>query len=169
MPHGYIRTCPPCPHHLNRTMNLLTHPPHPLSIRLRLVSNQLTVSSRSRISVLAHYSMRAGSFSPNHASYPKRQTQLGSRAPTTERHTIELGNTNRRPSPELVTTMSDNDELAEIDGIKPKVYLQDGVEQEVNSASRYVSDNWALSTNLLFRSHSSSTYKVKRTWDHYYW
>jgi hypothetical protein len=32
--------------------------------------------------------------------------------------------------------MSNDDELAEIDGIKPNVYLQDGVEQEVKSASR---------------------------------
>ena len=31
------------------------------------------------------------------------------------------------------------DELAEINGIKPKVYLQDGAEQEVKSASRRVS------------------------------
>jgi hypothetical protein len=35
--------------------------------------------------------------------------------------------------------MSDNDELAVIDGIKPNVYLQDGVEQDVKSASRRVS------------------------------
>ncbi|KAG8744002.1 hypothetical protein FRC10_010981 [Ceratobasidium sp. 414] len=42
------------------------------------------------------------------------------------------------------------DELAEIDGIKPKTYLKDGDEQDVNSLT------------------SSSTYKVKRTWDHYY-
>lgn len=42
------------------------------------------------------------------------------------------------------------DELAEIDGIKPKVYMKDGDETQVKSAT------------------SSSTYKVKRTWDHYY-
>jgi hypothetical protein len=34
--------------------------------------------------------------------------------------------------------MSDTDELAEIDGIKPNVSLQDGEEQEVSSASRRV-------------------------------
>ncbi|KAG8766756.1 hypothetical protein FRC12_006673 [Ceratobasidium sp. 428] len=45
---------------------------------------------------------------------------------------------------------STDDELAEIDGIKPKTYLKDGDEQEVKSLT------------------SSSTYKVKRTWDHYY-
>ncbi|KAJ2931053.1 hypothetical protein H1R20_g6035, partial [Candolleomyces eurysporus] len=44
----------------------------------------------------------------------------------------------------------DGDELAEIDGHKPKVYMADGDEREVKSAT------------------SSSTYKVKRTWDHYY-
>ncbi|KAG9084877.1 hypothetical protein FRC06_003853, partial [Ceratobasidium sp. 370] len=43
-----------------------------------------------------------------------------------------------------------DDELAKIDGIKPKTYLKDGDEQEVKSLT------------------SSSTYKVKRTWDHYY-
>ncbi|KAL0060661.1 hypothetical protein AAF712_012538 [Marasmius tenuissimus] len=42
------------------------------------------------------------------------------------------------------------DELASINGIKPKVYLKDGEETEVKSQT------------------SSSTYKVKRTWDHYY-
>ncbi|KAE9402549.1 hypothetical protein BT96DRAFT_964719 [Gymnopus androsaceus JB14] len=42
------------------------------------------------------------------------------------------------------------DELASIKGIKPNVYLKDGDEKEVQSQT------------------SSSTYKVKRTWDHYY-
>jgi hypothetical protein len=36
--------------------------------------------------------------------------------------------------------MSSNDELAEINGIKPNVILQDGVEQEAKSASRRVSN-----------------------------
>jgi len=36
--------------------------------------------------------------------------------------------------------MSSNDELAEINGIKPNVILQDGVEQEAKSASRCVSN-----------------------------
>ncbi|KAH6891588.1 hypothetical protein BKA70DRAFT_1119873 [Coprinopsis sp. MPI-PUGE-AT-0042] len=43
------------------------------------------------------------------------------------------------------------DDLAEINGVKPKLYLKDGDEKEVKSAS------------------SNSMYKVKRTWDHYYW
>ncbi|KAL0961041.1 hypothetical protein HGRIS_006031 [Hohenbuehelia grisea] len=42
------------------------------------------------------------------------------------------------------------DELAEINGVKPKVYLADGDETEVGSMT------------------SNSKYKVKRTWDHYY-
>ncbi|KAJ7182702.1 DNA ligase/mRNA capping enzyme [Mycena crocata] len=42
------------------------------------------------------------------------------------------------------------DELAEIDGHKPKVFLNDGEEREAKSQT------------------SNSTYKVKRTWDHYY-
>ncbi|KAL5520115.1 hypothetical protein ACEPAG_1775 [Sanghuangporus baumii] len=46
--------------------------------------------------------------------------------------------------------MSSNDELAEINGVKPKKYLADGEECEA-------------------RSHTSTTiYKIKRTWDHYY-
>ncbi|CAA7269788.1 unnamed protein product [Cyclocybe aegerita] len=42
------------------------------------------------------------------------------------------------------------DELREIAGIKPTVWLEDGEEREVSSQS------------------SNSVYKVKRTWDHYY-
>ncbi|KAF8166013.1 hypothetical protein B0H34DRAFT_259419 [Crassisporium funariophilum] len=42
------------------------------------------------------------------------------------------------------------DELEEIDGLKPKVWLKDGEETEVSSQS------------------SNSVYKVKRTFDHYY-
>ncbi|KAF8951034.1 hypothetical protein BDZ97DRAFT_1862051 [Flammula alnicola] len=42
------------------------------------------------------------------------------------------------------------DELEEISGIKPKVLLADGEEREVSSQT------------------STSVYKVKRTWDHYY-
>ncbi|KAJ3511849.1 hypothetical protein NLJ89_g3864 [Agrocybe chaxingu] len=42
------------------------------------------------------------------------------------------------------------DELREIAGIKPNVWLEDGEEREVSSQS------------------SNSVYKVKRTWDHYY-
>ena len=40
--------------------------------------------------------------------------------------------------------MSDKDELAEIDGIKPNLYLQDGAEQEVTSTSRYANHPAAL-------------------------
>ncbi|KAK0230154.1 DNA ligase/mRNA capping enzyme [Armillaria fumosa] len=43
-----------------------------------------------------------------------------------------------------------NDELAEINGIKPNVIISDGEEKEVKSQT------------------SASVYKVKRTWDHYY-
>ncbi|QRV78606.1 ATP-dependent DNA ligase [Ceratobasidium sp. AG-Ba] len=43
-----------------------------------------------------------------------------------------------------------DDELAEINGVKPKTYLKDGEEQEAKSQT------------------SSSVYKIKRTWDHYY-
>ncbi|KAJ6466915.1 hypothetical protein C8R45DRAFT_838778 [Mycena sanguinolenta] len=43
-----------------------------------------------------------------------------------------------------------SDPLAKIDGHKPKVYLADGEEREVKSMT------------------SNSTYKIKRTWDHYY-
>lgn len=42
------------------------------------------------------------------------------------------------------------DELAEINGLKPKVYMKDGETQDVKSQS------------------SNTSYKVKRTWDHYY-
>ncbi|KZT30991.1 DNA ligase/mRNA capping enzyme [Neolentinus lepideus HHB14362 ss-1] len=45
---------------------------------------------------------------------------------------------------------NDSDELAEINGIKPKQLLKDGEEVEVKSMT------------------STSTYKIKRTWDHYY-
>ncbi|KAF9442750.1 hypothetical protein P691DRAFT_810139 [Macrolepiota fuliginosa MF-IS2] len=55
------------------------------------------------------------------------------------------GEDEERASPE-----SGRDELAEINGVTPNVYLKDGEEREVSSQS------------------SSSKYKVKRTWDHYY-
>lgn len=45
--------------------------------------------------------------------------------------------------------MSDKDELAEIDGIKPNVYLQDGAEQEVTSTSRYANHPAAPDVNFL--------------------
>ncbi|CAE6454620.1 unnamed protein product [Rhizoctonia solani] len=48
------------------------------------------------------------------------------------------------------TPAVDRDELAEINGIKPKVYMRDGEERDAKSQT------------------NSSTYKVKRTWDHYY-
>ncbi|KAF8747479.1 DNA ligase, partial [Rhizoctonia solani] len=48
------------------------------------------------------------------------------------------------------TPATDVDDLAEINGIKPKVYMRDGEEREAKSQT------------------SSSTYKIKRTWDHYY-
>jgi len=43
-----------------------------------------------------------------------------------------------------------SDELAEINGVKPKVAMADGDERDVSSMT------------------SNSVYKVKRTWDHYY-
>ncbi|KAK0443958.1 DNA ligase/mRNA capping enzyme [Desarmillaria tabescens] len=43
-----------------------------------------------------------------------------------------------------------NDELAEINGIKPNIFMADGEEKQVKSQT------------------SASVYKVKRTWDHYY-
>ena len=68
-------------------------------------------------------------------------------------------------------------ELEEINGIKPKVWLQDGEEREVSSQTRYFFFFNAIDPTrrlwLIFISffsyHSSSVYKVKRTFDHYYW
>lgn len=60
------------------------------------------------------------------------------------------------------------DELEEINGIRPNIWLADGEEQEVGSATRY-------DTPYLFRAGdaedypSKSKYKIKRTFDHYYW
>ncbi|CEL62034.1 DNA ligase (ATP) [Rhizoctonia solani AG-1 IB] len=48
------------------------------------------------------------------------------------------------------TAAVDGDELAQINGIKPNVYMRDGEERDAKSQT------------------SSSVYKVKRTWDHYY-
>ena len=62
-----------------------------------------------------------------------------------------------------------SDELAEIDGIKPKFYLKDGAEKEVNSMSRCIYMSLQRFLSLIYYLSSSSTYKVKRTWDHYYW
>jgi len=63
--------------------------------------------------------------------------------------------------------MSD-EELREINGIKPSVWLEDGAEREVSSQSRYELESTALSV-FKHSFFSNSVYKVKRTWDHYYW
>ncbi|KAF8600119.1 DNA ligase/mRNA capping enzyme [Ceratobasidium sp. AG-I] len=67
-----------------------------------------------------------------------------------------------KPTPDTVKAVKDEkpaqsdtpvvagDELAEISGVKPKTYMRDGEEREVKSLT------------------SSSKYKIKRTWDHYY-
>jgi DNA ligase-1 len=63
------------------------------------------------------------------------------------------------------------DELAEIDGIKPKVALLDGEEKEVSSMTRcepYKLCRLEIQTHLCF-FFSNSVYKVKRTFDHFYW
>ncbi|KXN82465.1 DNA ligase [Leucoagaricus sp. SymC.cos] len=51
----------------------------------------------------------------------------------------------------LNQALAGDDELAEINGVKPLVALRDGEEREVGSAT------------------SKSKYKIKRTFDHYYW
>jgi DNA ligase-1 len=62
------------------------------------------------------------------------------------------------------------DELAEIDGIRPKVVLVDGEEKEVNSMSRCeVKKNMTTEANHRIIHFSNSVYKVKRTFDHFYW
>lgn len=43
------------------------------------------------------------------------------------------------------------DYLAVISGVKPSLLLREGEERDINSAS------------------SSSTYRIKRTFDHYFW
>jgi DNA ligase 1 len=50
-----------------------------------------------------------------------------------------------------------DDDMASIDGVKPHVYLQDGEEIEASSQSKGKSKG------------SGTVYKIKRTWDHYYW
>ncbi|CUA73313.1 DNA ligase (ATP) [Rhizoctonia solani] len=65
---------------------------------------------------------------------------------SSEKSAKEKGTVDIKPD----ASPSDSDELAEIGGIKPKVYMRDGEEREAKSQT------------------SSSTYKVKRTWDHYY-
>jgi len=60
------------------------------------------------------------------------------------------------------------DELAEINGIKPNVFLADGEEHEVGSATRYVSSAAVFLRTIQVFS-SKSKYNVKRTLDHYHW
>ena len=67
-----------------------------------------------------------------------------------------------------------NDELEEINGIKPKVWLPDGEEREVSSQTRYYTTAHSEHVDVTnFPSflfyYSNSVYKVKRTFDHYYW
>lgn len=61
------------------------------------------------------------------------------------------------------------DELAEINGIKPKVVLLDGEEKEVNSMSRCEVQNPCNISSSKLVPFSNSVYKVKRTFDHFYW
>ena len=92
---------------------------------------------------------------------------------------IELNNLfTLKTSRSRTQTNMANDELEEINGIKPKVWLQDGEEREVSSQSRYFYHSRCRSKASLwlifFLSfflyyHSNSVYKVKRTFDHYYW
>ncbi|TFK20564.1 DNA ligase/mRNA capping enzyme [Coprinopsis marcescibilis] len=55
------------------------------------------------------------------------------------------------PEPEAPDADADADELACINGIKPTILFADGEERSVKSMS------------------SSAVYKVKRTWDHFFW
>jgi len=60
-----------------------------------------------------------------------------------------------------------NDELEEINGIKPKVWLPDGEEREVSSQSRYIIHRLSGHlTRYVDFLHSKFRYKVKRTFDH---
>lgn len=60
------------------------------------------------------------------------------------------------------------DELAEIDGIKPNVWLEEGDEHEIGSQSRFVIQVLFYGV-VVEQLCSKSVYKVKRTFDHYYW
>ncbi|KAG7086629.1 hypothetical protein E1B28_002571 [Marasmius oreades] len=64
--------------------------------------------------------------------------------------TAEVGNDETKAQNDMDINNAEHDELANFDGIKPKVMLADGEETEIKSQN------------------SKSTYKVKRTGDHYY-
>jgi len=60
------------------------------------------------------------------------------------------------------------DPLAEISGIKPKRYLKDGEQVEVQSKSSSVLRRVGIQGLTRRQNCSSSTYAVKRVDDHYY-
>jgi len=59
------------------------------------------------------------------------------------------------------------DELAEINGTKPNLYMKDGEEREIASMTRLVYR--ICLANFINTCFSHAKYRVKRNWDHYYW
>jgi DNA ligase-1 len=69
-----------------------------------------------------------------------------------------------------VSNSNDQDELAEINGVKPNVYLKDTEETEVaGSGYRRLLCNSLSAHRLIAYTCRKSKYKLKRTWDHYSW
>jgi DNA ligase-1 len=62
-----------------------------------------------------------------------------------------------------------DDELASINGLKPKQVILEGEEIECKSQTRYVRCLCLAKSYLTRSGRSRSVYKVKRTFDHYYW
>jgi hypothetical protein len=77
---------------------------------------------------------------------------------------------NNRRTATIITTMAD-DELAEINGVKPKRVIKDSEEVEAKSQTRCVlhACRATVSAKICSNLTSKAVYNVKRTFDHYYW
>lgn len=82
-----------------------------------------------------------------------------------EQDEVETAQTSSKPSFE---GMEVEDELADIDGLKPNVYMKDGEEREIASMTRLTSPFFGLA-NFIYICFSRTKYKVERKWDYYYW
>ncbi|KAJ7853573.1 DNA ligase [Mycena olivaceomarginata] len=83
-------------------------------------------------------------------SKPKSKSKKKQESDEDEDEAADDDDKDVKPPKPSAGTSSSSDPLAEINGCKPKVLLADGDERQVKSSS------------------SNSTYKIKRTWDHYY-
>lgn len=61
----------------------------------------------------------------------------------TKRAKVETDDVDSKSTPGVTASDPNDDELAEINGIKPQVFLQHEEEREVGSTTRYIDSSWS--------------------------